>query len=163
MYAYRLNLALSQHPFSCPKVCFMYRRMGEKSVINKKMKRLYFSVYFYLCHGVEDGEIVANGVDWYFFFFNTGVSSDLIVMFWFTVDFCVVLSETVAFCVRLFCCVCFCLFTHFFFFYPFTAPAYKIQGWNLQGPTCKQYIFWSYDASNFNAMHFDENLFICQS
>ena len=69
----------------------------------------------------------------FFFFFKHcfGVSSDLIVMFWFMVDFCVVVSETIAFCVRLFCCVCFHLFRSVFcfvFINPFTAPAYKILG-----------------------------------
>ena len=32
----------------------------------------------------------------------------------------------------------------------------------MQGRACEQYIFWSYNATTFNAMHFDEDPFTCQ-
>ena len=47
---------------------------------------------------------------------------------------------------------------------PFTAPACKNSaGWKMHGGTCKQYMFRSYNPSNFNAMRFDKNPFTCQS
>ena len=49
-------------------------------------------------------------------------------------------------------------------FNPFTGLACKLFGLGdaqVRG-TCKQYIFWSYNTSTFNAMLFDENPFICQ-
>ena len=48
-----------------------------------------------------------------------------------------------------------------FYFNPFTAPACKISARKMHARTCKQYIFRSYNASTFNAMHFDENRFTC--
>jgi len=38
----------------------------------------------------------------------------------------------------------------------------KFAGWKMQRRACKQYIFRSYDASNFNAVRLDENPFTCQ-
>ena len=38
----------------------------------------------------------------------------------------------------------------------------KFQGSKMQGHACKQCIFQSYNASTFNAVHFDENPFACQ-
>ena len=32
----------------------------------------------------------------------------------------------------------------------------------MHGHACKQYIFWSYDTSTFNAIRFDENPVTCQ-
>ena len=34
----------------------------------------------------------------------------------------------------------------------------KCPGWKMHGRACKQYIFWSYNRSTFNAMCSDENL-----
>jgi len=32
----------------------------------------------------------------------------------------------------------------------------------MHGRACKQYIFWLYNTSTFNAMRYDENSFRCQ-
>ena len=40
---------------------------------------------------------------------------------------------------------------------PFIIPACNISGWKVHTHACKQYIFWSFDTSTFNAMRFDEN------
>ena len=38
----------------------------------------------------------------------------------------------------------------------------KFLGWKMHRCACKQYIFWSYNTSTCNAMHFDGYLFTCQ-
>ena len=61
------SCSLSPHPFSCPKVCFLYRHMGERSVINnnKKWKGSIFQFSF-IC--VMVWKMVLIGT---FFFFLT--------------------------------------------------------------------------------------------
>ena len=43
---------------------------------------------------------------------------------------------------------------------PFTAPACKIPGWEMDRRACKQYILRSYNTSTFNAMRLGEDPFI---
>ena len=46
---------------------------------------------------------------------------------------------------------------------PLLPQPVKFLAWKMDGRTCKQYIFQFYNTSAFNALHFDENPFTCQS
>ena len=47
-------------------------------------------------------------------------------------------------------------------FNPFTAPAWKMSALkSVHIHACRQYIWWSYNKSSFDTVHFDRNHFTC--
>ena len=59
------------------------------------------------------------------------------------------------------CCVCQCC-VHPHFINPLPAPARKVSGLKREHRhTCKQHIWWAYNNSTFNTVHFGRSPFTC--